>query len=290
MGEPAYLNLVHQVLTSGELIEKDRTGTGTRSIFAPDPIVYDLREGFPLFTTKSIPLRVVFEELMFFIRGETDGLQLIKRGVKIWEKNGERAFLDKCGFSKDREEHDLGPIYGFQWRHFGAEYKGINDYEGKGFDQLAWLIHAIKTRDPVAARRLVLTAYDPSTVQQAVLPPCHMFCQFSVRENNRLDCQLYQRSGDIGLGVPFNVASYALLMHLVALHTDTVPGRLTHVLGDAHVYLNHFDGLTEQLGREPRGLPRLTIRKRERIEEYEWSDVQCTGYDPHEKIVLPFSA
>lgn len=289
-GERGYLDLVKRVIETGEFVE-DRTGTGTLTLFAPPPVVYEVGDSFPLFTTKHVSLRNVFEELLFFLRGETDGRKLLEKGIKIWEANGNRAFLTRCGFSEDRPEHDLGPIYGFNWRHFGAEYRGTEaDYTGQGFDQIAWLIEKIKTRDTTSARRLVLTSLNPSTVSQCVLPPCHLFAQFHVRNGDTLDCLLYQRSGDLGLGVPYNVASYSILLHLMARVTDTKPGRLTHMIGEAHVYLNHVEPLLTQLERVPTDPPKVRVTAIKPIDEYQFDDIECVGYQSQGRIDMKLSA
>lgn len=192
------------------------------------------------------------QELLWFISGDTSARTLQDQGIHIWDGNGSRAYLDSIGL-QHREEGDLGPVYGFQWRHFGAEYSTMHaDYRGKGVDQLADLIHRIKTNPN--DRRLVLSAWNPAALPEMALPPCHMFCQFYVADGE-LSCQMYQRSCDLGLGVPFNIASYALLTRLVAQVCGLRAGDFVHVLGDAHVYTNHVDPLKEQLKNAPRHLP-----------------------------------
>lgn len=194
----------------------------------------------------------VAQELLWFISGDTSAKTLQDQGIHIWDGNGSRAYLDSIGL-EHREEGDLGPVYGFQWRHFGAEYSTMHaDYQGKGVDQLADLIHRIKTNPN--DRRLVLSAWNPAALPDMALPPCHMFCQFYVADGE-LSCQMYQRSCDLGLGVPFNIASYALLTRLVAQVCGLQAGDFVHVLGDAHVYTNHVDPLKEQLKNVPRHLP-----------------------------------
>lgn len=281
--EHEYLQTVRDVLRDGE--EKpDRTGTGTCSLFGLR-MRFDLRRSFPLLTTKRTFWRGVAEELLWFISGSTDAQKLRERGVKIWDGNGSREFLDSVGLT-EREEGDLGPIYGFQWRHFGAAYNGRNeDYSGKGFDQLKSLIDGIM-KDP-HGRRHILTAWNPADIPQMALPPCHAMCQFYVNTNNELSCQLYQRSCDLGLGVPFNIASYALLTYLIAHVTGLKPGELIHVMGDAHVYLNHVDALEEQLKRAPRPFPILTINSNtDDIDSITIDDLQLHGYDPHPKVQM----
>nr|XP_025742433.1 thymidylate synthase isoform X2 [Callorhinus ursinus] len=210
--------------------------------------------------------------------------ELSSKGVKIWDANGSRDFLDSLGFS-NREEGDLGPVYGFQWRHFGAEYKDKDsDYSGQGVDQLQKVIDTIKTNPD--DRRIILCGWNPKDLPLMALPPCHALCQFYV-VNGELSCQLYQRSGDMGLGVPFNIASYALLTYMIAHITGLKPGDFIHTLGDAHIYLNHIEPLKMQLQREPRPFPKLRIlRKVETIDDFKAEDFQIEGYSPHPTIKM----
>lgn len=257
-------------------------------------------------------MRAVIAELLWFIEGNTHSSALSRQDVKIWDGNGSRAFLDKMGFT-EREVGDLGPVYGFQWRHFGAEYKDARtDYTGQGVDQLAEVIHKLKTNP--YDRRIILSAWNPADMKKMVLPPCHMFAQFYVsfpRQNGskgdkpngndeeteenkpkgHLHCQLYQRSCDMGLGVPFNIASYALLTHMLAHVCNLVPGSLTHVMGDAHVYLDHVDPLKTQLEREPRPFPglQLTPKIGDSIDGWTPEDIKVLNYEPHKSIVMAMS-
>ncbi|XP_058412839.1 thymidylate synthase isoform X1 [Diceros bicornis minor] len=240
-GELQYLGQVEHILRCG-FRKDDRTGTGTLSVFGLQAR-YNLRDEFPLLTTKRVFWKGVLEELLWFIKGSTNANELSSKGVKIWDANGSRDFLDSLGFST-REEGDLGPVYGFQWRHFGAEYKDMDsDYSGQGVDQLQKVINTIKTNPD--DRRIILCAWNPKDLPLMALPPCHALCQFYV-VNGELSCQLYQRSGDMGLGVPFNIASYALLTYMIAHITGLKPGDFVHTLGDAHIYLNHVDPLKMQ--------------------------------------------
>ncbi|KAK3317331.1 thymidylate synthase/dCMP hydroxymethylase domain-containing protein [Cercophora scortea] len=303
--EHQYLDLVREILDDGEL-RRDRTGTGTYSIFAPRPLKFTLNANgtpiLPLLTTKRVFTRAVIAELLWFVEGSTSSLPLSEKGIKIWDGNGSREFLDNLGLHH-REAGDLGPVYGFQWRHFGAEYVDAKtDYTGQGVDQLARIINTLRTNP--YDRRLILTAWNPKDLPQMVLPPCHMFAQFHVsyprsreedaegeKPKGHLHCQLYQRSCDTGLGVPFNIASYALLTHMLAHVCDLVPGSLTHVMGDAHVYLNHVDALKTQLEREPRAFPELEITREKggSIDGWAAEDFVVKGYNPHKTIAMEMS-
>ncbi|KAI6223063.1 Thymidylate synthase [Aphelenchoides fujianensis] len=281
--ELKYLDQIREIFARGTL-RADRTGTGTLSIFGMQQR-YSLRDStMPLLTTKKVFWKAIVEELLWFIRGETNSKTLSERGVRIWDANGSRAFLDASGFS-DREEGDLGPVYGFQWRHFGAEYEGpFADYAGKGVDQLAELIERIK-RDP-DSRRLILCAWNVKDVPIMALPPCHTLCQFYV-SNGELSCQLYQRSGDMGLGVPFNIASYSLLTHMIAYVCGLKAGEFVHTLGDAHIYTNHKEALEEQLKREPRSFPRIRFEGDiKTIDDFTADSIKLEGYDPHPAIKM----
>lgn len=281
--ELQYLNLVKKIIDSGNA-KGDRTGTGTISLFGAQ-MRFDLRNGtFPLLTTKKTFWRGIAEELFWFIRGSTDAKELQEKNVHIWDANGSRAFLDNLGFT-DREEGDLGPVYGFQWRHFGAQYVDTKtDYSNQGIDQLMDVIDKIKNRPN--DRRIIMCAWNPADLGKMALPPCHCLVQFYVA-NEELSCQLYQRSADMGLGVPFNIASYALLTHMIAHVTGLKPGDFVHTLGDAHVYSNHVEPLKIQLEREPRQFPKLVIkRKVENIEDFKFEDFAVEGYEPHPKITM----
>ncbi|XP_069076083.1 thymidylate synthase isoform X1 [Pleurodeles waltl] len=312
--ELQYLGQIQQILRAGHRKE-DRTGTGTMSLFGMQAR-YSLRDQFPLLTTKRVFWKGVLEELLWFIKGSTNAKELSDKGVKIWDANGSREFLDKQGFTS-REEGDLGPVYGFQWRHFGAEYKDMHtDYTGQGVDQLQNVIDTIKANPD--DRRIIMCAWNPKDIPLMALPPCHALCQFYVL-NGELSCQLYQRSGDMGLGVPFNIASYALLTYMIAHVTGLKLGDFVHTLGDAHVYLNHIEPLKVQqqyclcatkcnsqrragephlsyvfcveisahVQRVPRPFPKLTIlRKVENINDFKAEDFKVEGYDPHPAIKM----
>lgn len=281
--EQQYLSLIQNILDKGN-VKGDRTGVGIKSLFG-GMMRFNLRDdSFPLLTTKKVFWRGVVEELLWMISGSTSSKVLSNKGIKIWDKNGSREFLNSVGLSNN-EEGDLGPVYGYQWRHFGAEYAGPNmEYTGKGIDQLAECIHKIKT-DP-NNRRIVMSAWNPSDLNKMALPPCHMFCQFYVC-NGELSCLMYQRSCDVGLGVPFNIASYSLLTKMIAEVCDLKPGEFIHTMGDIHIYTNHFDALRQQLTRSPRSFPKLRIKpsdKKRTIDDFLFEDFELIGYDPHPTI------
>jgi len=280
--EYQYLHAIRDVIASGD-VSDDRTGVGTLSHFGKQ-MRYDLRQGFPLLTTKRVFWRGVVEELLWFIKGDTNANHLTEKGVKIWEGNGSREFLDKRGLGH-REQGDLGPVYGFQWRHFGAKYVDMHtDYGGQGVDQLAEVIKTIKENP--ADRRILLSAWNPADLEQMALPPCHMFCQFYVA-NGELSCLMYQRSCDMGLGVPFNIASYALLTCMVAQVCGLKPGEFVHAMGNAHVYKNHVEPLKTQLERTPRPFPALKINPDVTdIDGFQLSDFDLAGYNPWGKIAM----
>ena len=281
MGEQAYLDLVQEVIETG-FDRNDRTGVGTKAKFAKT-LFFDLSQGFPLLTTKKIPFRLVAEELLWFISGSTNSNELSARKVHIWDANGSREYLDSIGFT-ERDEGDLGPVYGFQWRHSGAEYTDMYaDYTGQGVDQLQIVIDKITTRPH--DRRLVVDAWNPSDLGKMALPPCHLMFQFFVADE-KLSCMMVQRSADLGLGVPFNIASYALLTHMVASVTGLEVGTLTLVFGDVHVYNNHTNALLEQLERDRRPFPHLSITSKPDIDSFTIDDFVLEDYDPHPPIKM----
>jgi len=280
--EYLYLDAIREIIEKG-VDMADRTGVGTRSMFGK-MMRFNLQKSFPLLTTKRVFWRGVVEELLWFVRGDTNGKHLSEKGVKIWDANGSREFLDGRGLNQ-REEGDLGPVYGFQWRHFGAEYVDMHtDYTGKGVDQLAECIRKIK-EDPTD-RRILLSAWNPADLKLMALPPCHMFCQFYVA-NGELSCLMYQRSCDMGLGVPFNIASYALLTIMVAQVCGLKPGEFVHTMGNAHVYQNHIEPLKTQLERTPRPFPVLKVNPEVKdIDGFQAADFELVGYNPHAKIAM----
>lgn len=268
-----YLDLIRFILDNGERRE-DRTGTGTISVFGLQA-KYDLRDGFPLITTKKVLFGSVLRELLWFLRGATNINDDLTQHTPIWD-----AWADDNG--------ELGPIYGYQWRKWSKYTLDAESglYRQGHVDQIQQVIDMIKT-DP-GSRRLIVSAWNVADLEKMALPPCHSFFQFYVI-NGRLDCQLYQRSADMALGVPFNIASYALLMTMVAQECNLTPGIFTHTLGDAHIYLNHVEGLLNQLQRQPKALPRLEVSANKSIWEMNFDDFKVHNYEPHPFIKFPIS-
>ena len=263
--EQAYLDLMRHVLERGHA-KSDRTGTGTRSVFGWQ-LRFDLADRFPLLTTKKLHLKSIVYELLWFLRGDTNVRWLQERGVTIWD---EWAAPDG----------DLGPVYGYQWRSWP-------DRGGGTIDQIAKVVASIRTKPD--SRRHIVTAWNPADVDRMALPPCHALFQFYVAEG-RLSCQLYQRSADIFLGVPFNIASYALLTLMVAQVTGLKAGEFVLTLGDAHLYLNHLEQAREQLERAPRPFPRMRLNPAVKdIFAFEYADFTLEGYDPHPAIKAPIA-
>lgn len=255
-----YLDLLKHILDNG-IQKEDRTGTGTISIFGYQ-MRFDLEEGFPLLTTKKLHLKSIIYELLWFIRGDTNIRYLKKHGVSIWDE-----WADENG--------DLGPIYGYQWRSWPS-------YDGGHIDQLSYVIDEIN-KNP-HSRRHIVSAWNVADIGKMALPPCHCLFQFYVA-NDRLSCQLYQRSGDVFLGVPFNIASYSLLVMMVAKVCGLKPGEFIHTLGDAHIYLNHIDQVKLQLTRQPRKLPQMIIsRDVDSIFDFTYEDFKLIDYNPHPHI------
>lgn len=293
-----YLDLLSTILNEG-VVRGDRTGTGTKGIFGYQ-MRFNLAEGFPLLTTKRVFMKGVIHELLWFLRGDTNIKYLVDNGVHIWDSDAFRyynelcvkhgvlpvdldTFLSAAGVESPIEGYrfgDLNHVYGYQWRSWPKA-------NGEVIDQIARVVETLKTNP--TSRRMIVSAWNVADVEDMALPPCHTMFQFFVAEG-KLSCQLYQRSADTFLGVPFNIASYALLTMMIAKECGLEPGDFVHTLGDAHLYLNHLDQAHEQLGREPRTLPRMVLNPDVKsIFDYKYEDFKLEGYDPHPAIKAPLS-
>ena len=258
-----YLELLQKIMDTG-VVKHDRTGVGTKSIFGHQ-MRFDLSEGFPLLTTKKVHLKSIIYELLWFVSGDTNVRRLQEHNVTIWDE-----WADENG--------ELGPVYGHQWRSWPAP-------DGRTIDQLSDVVRTI--RENPDSRRMIVTAWNPGEVDRMALPPCHCLFQFYVAEG-KLSCQLYQRSDDTFLGVPFNIASYALLTMMIAQCCGLVPGEFIHTTGDTHIYLNHFDQVREQLSREPRRLPVMRLNPEVKsVFDFRYEDFALEGYDPYPAIKAP---
>lgn len=288
--EHQYLNLIKDIIEHGS-IEEGRNGK-TRVKFGSS-MRFSLSDGkIPILTTKRVAVKTCFEELFWFIRGCTSNLELQAKNVHIWDANSTREFLDSRGLY-DRELGDLGPVYGFQWRHFNAKYvDSKTDYTGQGIDQLQTIIDDLKDPEMRTSRRMILTAWNPCQLEEMALPPCHMTCQFHVRDGKYLSCAMFQRSGDVGLGVPFNIASYSMLTHILANHCGLIADEFVYFLGNCHIYEDHLDALKEQIERVPMDFPTIRIKNiRESIDDYTMDDIEwTTPYLSHTQIKMKMSA
>jgi thymidylate synthase len=279
-----YHDILRSILANG-MPHQDRTGVGTISHFGFQTR-FDLRAGFPLVTTKRVPFRWIAEELFWFLSGDTNEANLRAGGVDIWKEWADEEHTRRFG----REAGDMGPIYGYLWRSFGGQYP-----KRDGVDQIARLVNQIETNP--FSRRLIVSGWDPRECDNVDLPPCHTIFQFKVEDRagqRLLHCQLYQRSADAFLGVPFNIASYALLTHMVAHACDLAVGEFVYSLGDYHIYQNHLEQVNELLARKPRPLPRLEIMDEEKnlrglpgLLSFRYENVQLIGYESHAKIAAP---
>ncbi len=272
----AYLDLLRRILDEGALRE-DRTGTGTLAVFGHQ-MRFDLRRGFPLLTTKKLHVASIVHELLWFLSGSTHVRPLQDAGVRIWNEWATAEQTARFG----REAGDLGPVYGHQWRNFGATRRPDGTYADDGVDQIAELVRGL--RENPSSRRHIVTGWNPKEANEVALPPCHTLFQLYV-ENGELSCQLYQRSGDVFLGVPFNIASYALLTLMLAQVSGLRPGDFVHTLGDAHLYRNHLEQARLQLEREPRPLPTMTLDPTVTdLFAFRFEHFTLSGYDPHPHI------
>lgn len=288
--ESQYLNLIRDILDKGSF-EEGRNGR-TKSIFGYS-MRFSLKDNtIPLLTTKKVAWKTCFHELIWFIRGKTDNNLLNEKNVHIWDGNGSREFLDSRGLNNN-EVNDLGPVYGHQWRNFNAPYTNCHDnYRGKGVDQLQNIINLLKDPKERTSRRLILSAWNPCQLEEMALPPCHVLMQFNVRDNNYLSCSLYQRSGDVGLGVPFNIASYSFLTHIIAHHCGLIADEFVHFIGNAHIYEDHIETLQIQIEREPLPFPKMKFTNiHSDIDEYDITDIEwIEKYKHHDTLKMKMSA
>ena len=281
--ENQYLNLLDDILSTKNN-QEGRNGN-TLSIFGSTMHFSLEHNKIPIMTTKKVAWKTCLRELLWFIKGDTNNKHLKEKNVHIWDENGSRQFLDGRGLTKFMED-DLGPIYGFQWRHYNAKYNDCNsDYSNKGIDQLKEVIECLKDPEKRNSRRMIITAWNPCQLDIMALPPCHIFMQFNVTNNNKLSCAMYQRSNDEACGTCFNIASYCFLTHLLAKHCDLEPYEFLYYKGNCHIYEEHIDNIKIQLVREPFEFPTLEIiNKRENIEDYVETDFIITNYKHHEAI------
>jgi thymidylate synthase len=287
--EYQYLNLLKDIIDEG-VNEVGRNGN-TRGVYGT-AMHYSLENGkIPILTTKKTAWKTCLKELLWFIRGDTDNKLLNEQNVHIWDANSTPEFKRTRGL-QHYIDGDLGPLYGFQWRHFNAPYSSCNeDYEGTGVDQLQLVIDSLKDPEKRTSRRMVVSAWNPCQMDQGVLPPCHLLFQFNVIDGNKLSCSLMARSQDVPLGEPFNIASYAFLTHLIAKHCDLIPYEFILYGGNCHIYEQHIDAMKEQITREPFDFPTLEIlNKRDNINDYTIDDFKITGYQHHPPIKMTMVA
>lgn len=283
--EYQYLHLIDDILLDG-VMEYGRNGNAKTIVGSA--MHFSLENNtIPFLTTKKVAWKTCTKELFWFISGKTDNKILQDQNVGIWNGNASREYLDDIGLY-ERAENDLGPVYGHQWRHFNAPYGTCNDdYSGKGEDQLDYIISCLKNPNTRNSRRLIMSAWNPCQLRDMALPPCHILAQFNVINGNQLSCSLYQRSGDVGLGVPFNIASYSMLTHLIANHCGLVASDFYYHLGNCHIYDDHLDILKEQITRIPYAFPTIKIKTvKENIEDYSLEDIEINNYVSHEKLKM----
>jgi thymidylate synthase len=286
--EQQYIHLIDDILKYGS-DEQGRNGN-TKVIIGCTMYFSLSNKIIPLLTTKKVAWKTCLKELLWFIKGQTNNKILKAHGCYIWNANSSKEFLKSRGLPYN--EDDLGPVYGHQWRHFNAEYTDCNEqYNGKGIDQLQYIIDCLKDKDKRKSRRLVMSAWNPCQLDEMALPPCHILVQFHVTNDNLLSCSMFQRSGDVGLGVPFNIASYSFLLHLIAKHCDLVPHEFYYHLGNAHIYEEHIEPLKVQLTRIPTAFPTIEITTvRDNISDYVIDDFKIFNYKYCEKIKMDMKA
>jgi|TARA_R110001599_G_scaffold132402_2_gene309123 thymidylate synthase len=283
--EEQYIQLIKDIINEGTLEEgrngKTYTVIGSSMYFSLENNI------IPLLTTKKVAWKTCLKELLWFIKGQTNNKILTEQKCNIWKGNASREFLDSRGL-QHLEEDDLGPVYGHQWRFFNAGYKDCHtDYTGKGVDQLKYIIDSLKNEKERTSRRLVMSAWNPTQLNDMALPPCHILVQFNVTQGNKLSCSMYQRSGDVGLGVPFNIASYSFFTHLLAKHCDLEAHEFIYHIGNAHIYDDHLEVLKEQVKRDAKEFPHLTIKnKRDNINDYILEDFEILDYSFHKPIKM----
>ena len=283
--EQQYLDLIKNILENGSF-ERGRNGY-TKSIFG-NMMRFSLHNNtIPILTTKKMAWKTCLKELLWFISGDTNNFNLTEQGVHIWDGNASRNFLDDRGLY-NRKEGDLGPIYGHQWRHFNANYVDCNtDYTGQGVDQIQNIIDNLKDPEKRNSRRLIISTWNPCQLDDMALPPCHILCQFNFHDGNKLSCSLYQRSGDVGLGVPFNITSYCFLTHLLAHHCGLEAYEFIYFLGNAHIYDDHIEPLQEQISRTMFEFPKIQMNRiYENINDYNVNDFHIENYEFHPTIKM----
>ena len=283
--ENQYLNLIDDILKEGVMVD-GRNGR-TLTVFGSSMHFNLENDRLPLLTTKKVAWKTCLKELIWFINGSTDNELLQEQNVKIWNGNASREYLDSIGLT-ERKENDLGPVYGHQWRFFNAKYSDCKeDYNGKGFDQLANIIDNLKDDEKKYSRRLIMSAWNPCQLEEMALPPCHVLVQFNVLPGNKLSCSLYQRSGDVGLGVPFNIASYSMLTHILAKHCGLNASEFNYHLGNAHIYDDHIETLKSQIERKPYEFPKIKIlNKHDNINNYKIKDIEIINYESHQSLQM----
>lgn len=287
--EYQYINVLKNIIENGSW-EEGRNGK-TKSIFGAS-MRFSLKDGqIPILTTKKTAWKTCLKELLWFISGKTNNNILTEKGVHIWDANASPEFLKTRGL-ENYEDGELGPIYGHQWRHFNAKWEGDNhDYSSEGVDQLQQIIDALKDPKQRTSRRLIMSAWNPCQLDKMALPPCHILCQFNVKNGDQLSCAMYQRSSDFSLGIPFNIASYSLLTHLLAKHCGLKAYEFVHFMGDCHIYEDHIEAMKEQIIREPYTFPTISIQQiREYINDYQVEDFEILNYQHHPQIKMKMIA